>query len=290
MGTRVDARDVDFIWSQATVIKVHSHRGPHIVVRFDGWDKSFDETLNWNDERFAPLHSFSKCVKCLVNLAPKKRGSPSEAELQALSVDAPRVYCNLWPCKVQFRMPHPVIPGKEDEEDCTNAQAFLAGETNIFVQPYEPHYLPLHLQHSLKENDGMWLSAKRVKAWMTNPLELGVLPEHFHATFRIAKNDKETPGVLPEGAIERGTLLKEEYQVHSRDGAQVRDGSLSIEETDEIMEEEEESVGSNEEEDWASRNSANETETHSSEAAGTEEPADNGETKEESWKSNCIIS
>lgn len=248
MGTRVDVRDVDYIWSPATVVRSYKKS---VTVRFDGWGKEVDETVEWNDgNRIAPLYSFTKCVKCLVDLLPKQKGKPSEEEMQGLPDNAQHTYSNLWPCKVQFRMPHPVQEGADDEEDCWDAQAFLAGEETIFVQPYEPHKLPLSVQHKYlkhKEHGGTWIPAKlRIKPWKENPLELGVLPQHFETTFRLAQLDKETPGVLPPNAIDEGSLLKEEYLVHSREGAKVRDGSLQKEEVDEEeVDEEEEDVATN---------------------------------------------
>jgi hypothetical protein len=44
--------------------------------------------------------------------------------------------------------------------------------------------------------------------------------------FELALNDVETPGVLRANAIEKGSLLKANFRIHSREGAQVRDGSL----------------------------------------------------------------
>lgn len=248
---RVDARDVDFIWSHATIIRVFGVN-KKVTVRFDGWGKQYDETLEWNaaENRLAPLHSFSKCIKCLVDVLPKKRGRPTDEELDSLPESAPEIYSNQWPCKVQFRMPHPVVDGGEDEDDCTDAQAYLSSESNIFIQPYGKKQLPQSVRFSLKENDGMWLSSKRLKPWKTHPeKELGVLPEHFMDVFALAKKDKETPGVLPAphaAVIEKGSLLKEKYLVHSRDGSVVRDGALREEEYDE--EEEEESSSDVEEE------------------------------------------
>ena len=227
---RLDARDVDYIWSQATIVKV---RKQHVTVRFDGWIKSYDETVEWNSDRLAPLHSFSKCVKCLVDLMPRKKGTPTESELELLPDVAPEEYSNLWPCKVQFRMPHPIVEGEDDEEDCEDARDSLRTEANIFIQPYEKQHLPHRVQRTLKETGGIWLEFKRVQPWKHNPFELGVLPEHFRETFHLAKMDEDTPGELFPNVVEKGSLLKEEYQVHTREGASVRDGALRKENDDE---------------------------------------------------------
>jgi len=248
VGMRVDARDVDFIWSPATVVKVYS-RKHKVTVCFDGWKPSYNETLHWNGDRLAPLYTFTKCVKCLVDILPKKRSSPTESQLELLPDSAPEVYSNMWPCKVQFRMPHPLVEGDGDEEDCADAGAFLASEGGIFIQPYEKHYLPHNVQHSLKEHDGMWITVERVMPWKDNPFELGVLPDKFMETFRLAKLDNETPGVLVPDAIDKGSLLKEEYLVHSREGAEVRDGALHKEEDEEGEEEEVDEEGEDEEDD-----------------------------------------
>ena len=233
VGMRVDARDVDSIWSEATVVKVRKGT-KSVTVRFDGWNENYNENIEWSNDRLAPLHSFTKVLKCLVDVVPKKRGTPKATELEGLSDGAPPVYCNLWPCKVQFRMPHP-----GNDEDCKNARAFLRAEGNIYVQPYETQFLPFSSRHSLDENGGKWLKAKRVQPWKANPTELGVLPENFDKCFRIAKNDTNTVGVLLPDAVEVGSLLKDEYCVHSRDGAKVRDGALHEEcVTEEVKEEE----------------------------------------------------
>jgi hypothetical protein len=137
-------------------------------------------------------------------------------------------------------MPHPVVAGQDDEEDCTDSQAFLSTEGNVFVQPYNKTALPFRVRHALQEHDGMWIKIKRVKPWKNTPTELGVLPVDFMETFHIAK--METPGSLPLAALDRGTLLKEKYLVHSRKGSVVRDGALREEEYDEQERNEEEQV------------------------------------------------
>ena len=233
---RLDARDVDYIWSSATILRVQRqhNKETNVTIRFDGWGKQYDETLEWNSQRLAPLYSFTKCVKCLVDLLPKQRKIPTEEELESIPDSAPKRYCNLWPCKVQFRMPHPVDNDNDDDvEDCTKALADLKHEDNIFIQPYNIRELPRQVRHELKENDGMWLKAKRCKPWTSNPTELGVLSPKFRETFRLAKMDTATPGVLPPlslGVLDRGSLLQEKYRVHSRQGSLVRDGALREEE------------------------------------------------------------
>lgn len=245
MGTRVDARDQEYNWSSASIVRVHTrHKETIVTIRFDGWGKQYDETLKWNitnRERLAPLHSFSKCVKCLVNLLPKKRSTPKPTKEEELSnlgdhASTPRVYCNLWPCKVQFRMPHPIMHGGDDAQDCRDAQDDLMLEDNIFIQPYNIRELPRSVRNSLTENDGMWLKAKRLVPWKNDFTELGVLPPKFTETFHLAEMDETTPGVLLHDAIHRGSLLKNKYRVHSRRGSIIRDGALREEESNGVAE------------------------------------------------------
>lgn len=200
--------DDDFIWCPVTVIKVEKDH--MVTVHFEGWDSSFNQHLSWSSERLAPLYAFTKSVKCLAEVLPKKRG-----------------HSNLWPCKVQFRMPHPVIEDAKNEDNCLNATKFLREEPNVYIQPYSIKSLPIsYIRNGLDRDGGMWLNAKQLKVWREDLSELGDISDGFERAFEMATKDVETVGTLPANAIERGCLLKEFYQVNSREGAQVRDGAI----------------------------------------------------------------
>ena len=206
--------DEDSIWCPVIVIKVEETHDDIVTVRFEGWDSTFNQTVPWSSKRLAPLYSFTKSTKCLVELlSNKKKG-----------------HLNLWPCKVQFRMPHPVVKDseEEDEETCLHAQQFLRDEPNVYIQPYCIMLLPKYVRDGLDRDGGVWLRSKWLKPWREDALTLEVLPEGFEKAFTEATKDNETVGTLPAGAIEKGCLLKEMYRVNSRNGAQVRDGSIQI--------------------------------------------------------------
>lgn len=79
-----------------------------MTVHFEGCNSTFNQRVSWNDDKcLAPLYSFTKLLKCLVELLSNKKKS------------------DLWPCRVQFRMPHPLGKDEKDKALCLNAQHFL---------------------------------------------------------------------------------------------------------------------------------------------------------------------
>jgi len=227
VGMRLEMRDADYIWSPARVVAIDKVKdGTHVICRYDGWGDTFDERALWESERLAPLFCFTKRVKCLVNILSKPKSNPRKSELDALPPGARKTYSNLWPCVVQIRMPHPFVEGLEDEDNCLYAEEFLKDEDKVFIQPYAPHLLPQPVRECSDQDGGRWLNAKRLRLWTDEPSKLGVLPKNFDQVYEIAKNDTETVGFLPASAIEKGSLLKAIYRVHSRAGAQLLDGAL----------------------------------------------------------------
>lgn len=209
---RLDVRDEDYIWCPARVVKVHQTRGSEtfVTVRFEGWGDKYNERVAWkNNDRLAPLYSFTKCVKCLVDVLPQEKD-------------------NLWPCKVHLRMPHPVEQGEEDEEKCLYAQQFLVDEASVFVEPYKLKLLPKEARQLLDIDGGQWVDVQRLLPWETVPDELvgQAFDEKFDAAFALGKNDEETPGILSDGAFEEGTLLRVDLRVDSRDGSKKRNGAV----------------------------------------------------------------
>lgn len=223
---RLDTRDQDYIWSPSSIVKVDTKNGTHVTLRYDGWGDAYDERVAWNSDRLALPFSFTKRVKCLVNILYKPKANPKKAELEKLPPGARKTYSDLWPCTVQLRMPHPAIEGLEDENHCLYAEEFLRAEGKVFIQPYAPHLLPPLVQKNNAQDGGSWLNTKRLRMWTSEPNKLGVLPKNFVEAYEIAKNDKETPGVLSQSVFEKGSLLKAIYRVHSRAGSQLRDGAL----------------------------------------------------------------
>jgi hypothetical protein len=172
------------------------------------------------------MYTFTKSVKCFFDALPRQKKKPPASALDALPLKARRIYSNLWPCRVQFRMPHPVVQDSQEEVSCLYAEQFLRQEPNIFVQPYNLKLLPKHVQLMFVKDGGGWFHSKRLRSWKDDVTELGVLPDGIATAFESALNDVETPGILPANAMERGSLLKANFRIHGREGAPVRDGSL----------------------------------------------------------------
>lgn len=221
---RLDTRDEEHIWCPVRVINAKSNNT--IKVRFEGWGPEYNETISWTSERLKPLYTFTKSVKCLVDLLEMKPGVPKQHEL--VSPNTKKAYSNLWPCKVQFRMPHPFVEGQADKDECLNAKEFLKEEPNVFVQPYSMVSLPDYVRDMLDRDGGIWLDAKRLRLWSDDPAVLGVFPEGFERALEMARKDDETVGILPASAIEKGSLLRDIYRVNSRNGSDVTDGSIQF--------------------------------------------------------------
>lgn len=232
IGKMLEIRDEDYVWSKARVLEIQEgRRGLNVKVRFDGWGESYDETVAWKSERLAKLYTFTKEVKCFLHCLPNKKSKPTRRELEQLPPKARKVYSNLWPCLVQFRMPHPVVMGEEDEARCLRAKDLLCWEKNAYFRPYAPHLLPKHNRNLLDADEGIWNKCKLLKVWTEDPNLLGILPPNFLEAYRVAQEDALVKGVAVPGAIETGSLLKSRYLIHSRKGADTRDGCL-IEATD----------------------------------------------------------
>lgn len=208
----MEIRDTEWIWALATVRAVDDVRdGTFVICHYDGWPEHYDERILWESERLVPPFTFTKQIKCFVDIW----GTSTRKK---------------WPCKVQIRMPHPFVEGQEDEELCLNAEQYLAAEPNVFVQPYAPHLLSKKEAKYFQANSydgGLWLERKKLRLWKDDLTKLGALPHHFEEAHAIALKDTETVGLLPSLAcFEEGSLLKPMYRVHNRDGSQVKDGAF----------------------------------------------------------------
>ena len=69
VGSKLDLRDLDFIWCACTVVKVYSKEGAGeggegralldgpgqgcVKLRYDGWGEEWDETVQWPNDRLA---------------------------------------------------------------------------------------------------------------------------------------------------------------------------------------------------------------------------------------------
>jgi hypothetical protein len=214
VGVRVDARDGDNIWAPGSVVGIDKDS---VLIHYDGWESTYDESIPWNSNRLAPEFAFTKQVKCLVDLLPKPSGKPTEEQLQSRAPGAKKAFCLYWPCKVQLRMPHPLDQGL--------AQQYLMTEDKIFIQPYAPHLLP-SFDASIFDG-GRWVHVKQVHFWMDDPFQLGIMPTNFDKAFEMANKDDSIVGTLPASAFQKKSLLKAVYRVHSLEGAETRNGALT---------------------------------------------------------------
>jgi hypothetical protein len=220
VNMRVEILDTDHLWSPGYLVKVS---GSQVTVAFDGWGRQWDETLAWGNERLAPLFTYTKRAKCLVDmLAIPKGRKPSKQQLEHLPPGAHLGYCSLWPCVVQCRMPHPASPEQ--------GELGLRLEEKVFCQPYHPELLPPAIRESLGEDRGCWYRVAKVRLWRDQPLMLGILPDGFAKAFDKAQRDDV--GVLCASAFEKGTsLLNPHLRVMDMKGAAGRDGRLVPSET-----------------------------------------------------------
>lgn len=130
---RVDFRDKRYIWNAATVVEIEKSIDYNIVtVSYDGWGEEWDEKISWHHERLAKNFRYTREVKCLVGLPLQKSNKNT-----------------FWPCKVQFRMPHP-----GHNQACED----LRFEMSIFVIPYGSS---VPKEFDMKQ-DGSWIQASRV--------------------------------------------------------------------------------------------------------------------------------
>ncbi len=73
VGVRVDARDGDNIWAPGSVVGIDKNS---VMIHYDGWESTYDESIPWNSNRLAPEFAFTKQVKYL------PRSSSSHAHLE----------------------------------------------------------------------------------------------------------------------------------------------------------------------------------------------------------------
>ena len=154
VGMKIDILDPDGIWSSASIVSVvskiesqpetkKSNEVPTtlVVVRYDGWSSSWDETLNYPNARIKRHHTYSREVKAFLDLGISRikssfsqpsldgsslRGTGSSTAHHGLERTQSWTY---WPCKVQIRMPSP--------QD-SSAAHLLALEPKVYVVPYVP--------------------------------------------------------------------------------------------------------------------------------------------------------
>jgi len=234
-GMKLEIRDSDFIWSSGYLVDVIKGGGSNgsgsdggdgsdgsddettVIVASDGWGRQWDEELVWPSERLARLYTYTKRVKCILDLLPKPRRKPSLHQLDQLPKGAFAGFSSGWPVSVQFRMPHPGLAHGEE---------MLRMEDKVFVQPYGMKYLPENVQKTMAHDGGCWFHHGRLRLWKEDPKLMGILPRNFMEAFRIAQSDRSVKGFLVPKALEKNSLLNAVYRVHYVKGAKVKDGKL----------------------------------------------------------------
>uniref|UniRef100_A0A7S1YIX4 Uncharacterized protein n=1 Tax=Grammatophora oceanica TaxID=210454 RepID=A0A7S1YIX4_9STRA len=225
-GMRLEIMDNENLWSSGYLVKVDEEKGSSgrdrktvVTVASDGWGRQWDERLEWPHKRFAHLYTYTKKVKCFVDILRPPKNKPPKKVRDALPVNAYKGYSSLWPCTVQFRMPHP--GALEEGEDG------LMEEEKLFIQPYALHLLPEPIRDSMVSDGGTWYHHSRLRLWKDNLSLLGVLLPNVKEAYNIAKNDTSVKGYLVPKALTPGTtLLNDTFRIYDLKGADFRDGVL----------------------------------------------------------------
>lgn len=217
-GMKLEIRDSDYIWSSGYLVDViKSKKVTTVIVASDGWGRQWDEELVWPSGRLARLYTYTKRVKCMLDLVPKPKRKPPVHLLEGLPRGSYAGYSSGWPVAVQFRMPH---PGNADAEE------LLRMEEKVFVQPYGTKLLPDNVRKTMVHDGGCWYHHGRLRLWKEDPTLMGILHKHFMEAYRTAQADKTVKGYLLPKALEKNSLLNETFRVHHVRGAKTKDGKL----------------------------------------------------------------
>jgi hypothetical protein len=200
VGMKVEICDPDNIWSSAKIIKVTRNKNSKshkVLIRYDGWGDEWDETITFeNNERLVPNGTYTKRLKCMVDLFPK-RGKNC---------------CTLWPCIVNVRSPSPLV----SLDEYGAAEQFLMEEPKVFIQPYglKENYLPGSFYSSSTIDGGRWINIKHIRKWKSETKSIeGKLLDNFNLAFDIAERDQSVPDTLPSAAFDKGSLINAKYRI-----------------------------------------------------------------------------
>jgi hypothetical protein len=219
VGMRLEIRDADYIWSSGFIVHISSKgKQTMVTVASDGWGRQWDEVMPWPNDRLAKLYTYTKQVKCNLDLIRKlKSRKPSRQELEKLPKHVKRVYSTLWPGTAQFRMPHPGVK---------HARYALRLEEKVYVKPYGLKFLPKAIQDLMVHDGGCWLHHSKLRLWRDDPSSCGILHANYQQAFQIALRDQAVKGFLRVKALEENSLLQEVYRAHDIRGCDIFDGVL----------------------------------------------------------------
>lgn len=218
-GMRLEIRDADYIWSSGFIVQVSTKDDLTMVtVASDGWGSEWNEVIQWPNDRLAKLYTYTKQVKCNLDLLRKFRSrKPSRQEMEKLPKHAKKVYSTVWPSTVQFRMPHPGVK---------HAMYALRLENKVFVKPYGMEFLPTEFRKMMVHDGGCWLHHSKLRLWKDDPISFGILPAKYERAFEIALKDTTVKGLLRVNALEDNSLLQEVYRSRDIRGCDTFDGVL----------------------------------------------------------------
>ncbi|KAI2500021.1 hypothetical protein MHU86_14476 [Fragilaria crotonensis] len=219
VGMRLEIRDADYIWSSGFIVQISiNDKQTMVTVASDGWGRQWDEVMTWPNDRLAKLYTYTKQVKCNLDLIRKNTSrKPSRQDLANLPKRAKRVYSTLWPGTAQFRMPHPGVK---------HARYALRLEDKVYVKPYGVEFLPKGIQATMVHDGGCWLHHSKIRLWRDDPITCGVLHANYQQAFQIARRDQTVKGLLRVKALEESSLLHERYRALDIRGCDIFDGVL----------------------------------------------------------------
>lgn len=219
LGMELEICDKDDIWSSARIVDVvkkddgssnsrnkKKKSGQNsveaVTVRYDGWGSEWDETIKLeNNRRLVKIGTFTKRLKCMVDLLPRRGAKRHSAR-----------YSNLWPCIVNIRSPNPFV----DHEDYDLAEEFLREEPNVFIQPYgaKEKFLADNVLSTLTVDanqnglmQGRWIHVARLRMWRNDISSIeGELAPNFERAYKLAVKDTGLD-ILPYAAFEKGSLV-----------------------------------------------------------------------------------
>ena len=228
-GLKLDLRDPDGVWSVGEVIYVLTtnnslsvtdqiHAVPILELKYLGWAMKWNERIPLDSPRLAPLHTFTRKVKGVVevyndfpdeNLSKKKKKKKRKLTLDSVKATPPVVV--FWPCKIYLRMPDPI--GALSDQ----ALVALKTEPRVFVEPYAIGVLnakqKIHITAKETGGDfGIWVEGTKVLPWDDTPRNKASAAGYSEAA-KEALDDEGTASLLPlpddEDLFEEGSLLNQ---------------------------------------------------------------------------------
>ena len=189
VGQRIEVLDTDSIWSSAYVVDVLEGK---IEIHYDGWDDNWNEILDVDSSRMAPIYTRTSRLKCLVSLENLSRKMKESDDRRS----------SLWPCVLHTRMPH----GE-------NAAELLKIEKKVFIQPYRSGLLPKHIRDKIN-NGGIWLEVKRINKWDILNDDYNACLCNFELAYKSCVEDTSVPGYLDDDIFMEGSCIHESYFVN----------------------------------------------------------------------------